>query len=55
MALVSMSASSRTLDDAERERLVTAITRDSAEIVSAHTDEAGFAYEIGTNIVLGRA
>jgi ubiquinone/menaquinone biosynthesis C-methylase UbiE len=55
MALVSMSAASATLGDEERQRLVAAITRDSAELVRLHTDQAGFAYEIGTNVTLARA
>lgn len=55
MALVSMSAASGTLDDDARQRVVAAITHDSAELIRLHTDEAGFAYEIGTNVVLARA
>jgi ubiquinone/menaquinone biosynthesis C-methylase UbiE len=54
MALVSMSAS-RALADDERNRLVDQITRDSVELVRQHTDERGFAYEIGTNVVLATA
>ena len=55
MALVSMGASSAALDDQERRRLVDAITRDSADLVRLHTDQGGFAYEIGTNVTLARA
>ena len=54
MALVSMGASSAALDDQERPRLVDAITRDSADLVRLHTDQGGFAYEIGTNVTLAR-
>lgn len=55
MALVSMSATSGMLDDDARQRLVATIAHDSAELVRLHTDEAGFAYEIGMNVVLARA
>lgn len=55
MALVSMSAAAGDLDDEARQRVVAAITHDSAELIRLHTDEAGFAYEIGTNVVLARA
>jgi hypothetical protein len=55
MALVSMSTASRTLGEQDRDRLVSAIARESAALVRRHTDEAGFAYDIGTNVVLARA
>ena len=55
MALISMSAASGALDDEARQRVVETIARDSAELIRLHTDEAGFAYEIGTNVVLARA
>lgn len=55
MALVSMSTVSGTLTDEERERVVAAIVDDSADLVRHHTDEDGFRYEIGTNVVLARA
>jgi hypothetical protein len=55
MALVSMSAAANTLGDAVRQRMVAAIIRDSAELVRLHTDQAGFAYELGTNVTLARA
>ena len=55
MALVSMSKTSAVLEDQERQRLVGAIARDSAELVRRHTDQAGFAFEIGTNVTLARA
>lgn len=55
MALVSMSAASATLGDEHRQRLVAAITRDSAELVRLHTDQSGFVYEIGTNVTLAHA
>jgi ubiquinone/menaquinone biosynthesis C-methylase UbiE len=54
MALVSMSATSGTLDDDTHQRLVATVTHDSAELVRLHTDDAGFVYEIGTNVVLAR-
>ena len=54
-ALVSMSQAAATLGDEERQRLVAAITRDSDELVRQHTDQDGFAYEVGTNVTLARA
>jgi hypothetical protein len=55
MALVSMSTQASMLDDEGRQRIVDAIVSDSAELVRSHTDDAGFAYEIGTNVVLAKA
>lgn len=55
MALVAMSAGSPALGDAERHRLVAAIIRDSAQIVSQQVDDRGFAYEIATNVTLALA
>lgn len=55
MALVNMSAASATISEEERGRRVAAITHDSAEVLRLHTDEEGFAYEIGTNMTLARA
>jgi V8-like Glu-specific endopeptidase len=55
MALVSMSTQASTLDEEGRQRIVDTIVSDSAAIVRAHTDDAGFAYEIGTNVVLAKA
>jgi hypothetical protein len=54
MAMVSMSAASGTMDEEERGRAVAAITRDSAELLRANTDAAGFSYAIGANVVLAR-
>jgi hypothetical protein len=55
MALVSMSAASSALNDEARMRIVETITHDSDELMRPHTDEVGFAFEIGTNVVLARA
>ncbi len=55
MALVSMSTQASTLDDERRQRIIDGIDRDSAELVRAHSDDAGFAYDIGTNVVLAKA
>ena len=54
MAMVSMSAASGAMDEEARVNAVAAISRDSAELIAANTDAAGFAYEIGTNVVLAR-
>jgi SAM-dependent methyltransferase len=55
MALVGMSAAAKDLVDAEREHLIDAIVRESAPIVTAHTDAMGFAYELGTNVTTAQA
>ncbi len=55
MALVSMSAASTGIGDAERQRLVAAIARDSADLVRLHTDGGRFTYELGTNVTLAQA
>jgi ubiquinone/menaquinone biosynthesis C-methylase UbiE len=55
MALVGMSTQAGVLDDQGRQRIADAIVNDSADLVRSHTDGAGFAYEIGTNVVLARA
>ena len=55
MALVGMSTTSGSLGDEERERMVAAIERDSAGLLRHHTDEAGLAYELCTNVVLATA
>lgn len=54
MALVGMSSASRVIEDEERQRLVAAIARDSAELVRRHSDQAGFSFEIGANVTLAR-
>lgn len=54
MALVSMSAGAGGLNEPDRQRLAAAIAAESAELVRLHTTETGFAYEIGTNVVLAR-
>jgi ubiquinone/menaquinone biosynthesis C-methylase UbiE len=54
MALVGMSAASKEMDDEARAQVVEAVTRDSTDLVRAHTDEHGFAYEIGANVVTAR-
>jgi ubiquinone/menaquinone biosynthesis C-methylase UbiE len=55
MALVGMSSASATLDEAARQRAVARITEESADIVRVSSDAAGFRYEIGTNVVVGKA
>lgn len=54
MALVGMSAASKDMGDEKRAQVVEAITRDSAPVVEANTDERGFAYEISTNVATAR-
>jgi ubiquinone/menaquinone biosynthesis C-methylase UbiE len=55
MALVGMSARARELSEQERESAVTAIVRDSADMVKRHTGAEGFSYVIGTNVATARA
>ena len=47
MAMVSMSAVSGTMDEEARGHAAAAITRDSADLITANTDAAGFSYEMG--------
>jgi SAM-dependent methyltransferase len=54
MALVGMGAAAKDLDDDERERLVDAIVRDSNPIITAHSDNMGFSYDIATNLTTAR-
>ena len=51
MALVGMSAASKEMGDEEREQMMAAIVRDSAEVVRPHTDETGFAFDLSANVV----
>ena len=55
MALVSMSSASSAMSDEERQRIVVAIMRDSADLVRLHTDGTGFAFELGTNVAMATA
>jgi SAM-dependent methyltransferase len=50
-ALVAMSKGAQEMRDEHREQLITAILRDSAEIVRPYTDEAGLAFELRANVV----
>ena len=52
MALVGMSKASAALSDEERQRLVTAIVRDSAELLRLHTHGKGFGFELSTNVAV---
>lgn len=54
MALVGMSAGSKEMADEERERVVAAIVRDSAEVMPLYTDEKGLAFEIAANVLTAR-
>jgi len=50
LALVGMSAVSKEMSDEERGRIVSAITRDSAEAMLPYTGETGLAFELSTNV-----
>jgi len=54
MALVGMSGGSQGMDEAARERAVQAIVRDSAGVLEQHSNEAGFTFRLGTNLVTAR-
>ena len=54
MALVGMSGVSRDMGDDERERALTAILRDSAAVLEAHTDETGFAFQLSAGVATAR-
>jgi hypothetical protein len=54
MALVSMSAKGKEVNEQERGRLVDAIAGDSAEATRAHSDDRGLAYELTSHIATGR-
>ena len=54
MALVGMSGVSRDMGDDERERALTAILRDSAAVLEAHTDETGFAFQLSASVATAR-
>jgi len=43
------------LTEEERQRLVARVVDDSAEAIRLNTDERGFAYEIGANVISARA
>ena len=50
MALVGMSAGSKSLSDDERQRMVETISTDSADIMRSYTDKHGLAFELSTNL-----
>lgn len=54
MALVGMSAPGPALGEAERGAAVEAVVRDSAGLVSGHSDAEGLAYELATNLATAR-
>lgn len=54
MALVGMSAAAKEMSDEERAGIVAVIARDSADVAQAHTDEAGFAFDLTTSVATAR-
>ena len=48
--LLELSAASNEMSDEARAQTVTAIARDSADLVRRHSGKRGFGYEIGTNV-----
>ena len=55
IALLGMSAVSKDMGEEDRTRTLAAIVRDSADVVSASTDEAGFSFELRSNIAIAKA
>jgi ubiquinone/menaquinone biosynthesis C-methylase UbiE len=53
IALVGMSAA-KAMGDAERERIVGAITRDSADVARRRTDDARLAFELSANVATAK-
>jgi hypothetical protein len=51
MALVGMSAAGKTMDSAERQRILQAIVSDSAPVLRAYTD-ASLVFELSTNLAM---
>lgn len=54
MALVGMSAGSKTMSDEERPRMVAAIVEDSAAVLSAYTQGGELAFDLSTNLATAR-
>jgi SAM-dependent methyltransferase len=54
MALVSMGPLAKELTDTAREALVADITRDSRDVLHAHTTAQGFVYDIAATIATGQ-
>jgi ubiquinone/menaquinone biosynthesis C-methylase UbiE len=54
VALVGMSAAAKAMTEEERERAIATIVRDSADALRAHTDEAGFAFDLAANVATAR-
>jgi ubiquinone/menaquinone biosynthesis C-methylase UbiE len=53
-AIVGMSPSARTLDDAERARIASAIAAESHHVAARFKDAAGLAFDLGTSVAVGR-
>jgi len=54
LALVGMSAASKTMGDDEREQVLAAVVSDSEAIALENTGEGGLAFELLANVVTGR-
>lgn len=50
MALVGMSANAGEMAEAERQRLVDVIVRESADVLARYSDARGLRYELATNV-----
>jgi ubiquinone/menaquinone biosynthesis C-methylase UbiE len=52
LALVGMSAASKSMDDAQRERVLADILRDSDAVLATFSDADGLAYDLATTVAL---
>jgi ubiquinone/menaquinone biosynthesis C-methylase UbiE len=55
MAFVGMSAAGKALSDQERARTLDTIVSESAPVLARHSNEAGLAFELSTNLATARA
>lgn len=54
MALVSMSAASRTFSDHDRERVMAGIMKESEDVTRRYSDANGLAFDISANVLTAR-
>jgi hypothetical protein len=55
MALVGMSDAGKTMTPDERKRAVDVLVDESSPVLRSHSDDAGLAFELSTNLAIGRA
>jgi ubiquinone/menaquinone biosynthesis C-methylase UbiE len=52
LALVGMSSTSKSMDDAQRDRVLSDILRDSEPVLAKYSDAGGLAYDLATTVAL---